>query len=217
MLSRAGSYVAGIGTYVRIAWWGLVSPATEPGGLVVVQAVVQDGDQVLLAVRNDIRGWELPGGQVDEAESLEQALVREIGEETGLLVAVDRHVGAYRRTGFRPHVAHVFVCHRVGGELRTSRESRALSWFHPLLLPDTLFPWYQQPLRDAFVPDAEPVERQERQGLAAIWAAMKIDIRMRWQGDRPKKSAPTANGEGALCEVRSPSRQRTRGSDSRSD
>ena len=174
---------------------------------------MRDGDQVLLAVRNDIRGWELPGGQVEGLESLEEALEREVREETGLVIAVDRHVGTYRRTGFRPHVAQVFACRPVAGELRTSGESRALAWFHPLLLPDTLFPWYLEPLRDAFVPDADPVEREERQGAAAIWAAAKIDLRMRWRGDRPTKSAPAVNSEGASCEVRNPSRQRTRGSD----
>ena len=178
---------------------------------------MQDADRVLLAVRNDIRGWELPGGQVEGHESLEEALEREVREETGLQIAVDRHVGAYRRTGFRPHVAQVFACRRIAGELRTSHESRALAWFHPLLLPDTVFAWYLEPIRDAYVPDAEPVEREDRQGLSAIWAAARIDLKMRWQGDPPTKSALTENGKGASCEVRNPSRQRTRGSDSEID
>ena len=117
-----------------------------------------------------------------------------------------KHVGAYRRTGFRPHVAHVFDCHPVAGELRISRESRALDWFHPLLLPDTILPWYVEPLRDACIPDAAPVEREDRLGLAAIWAAAKIDLRMRWRGDPlPRtKSAPAENGEGAACKIRNP-------------
>ncbi len=46
-----------------------------------------------------------------------------------------------------------------------------------------MFPWYEQPLRDAFVPDADPVEREERHGLATIWSAMKIDLKMRWHSD----------------------------------
>ncbi len=178
-----------MGTYVQIAWWGLVSPRTERRELVVVRAVVRDGDRVLLAVRNDIRGWELPGGTVEGVEALEDALEREVREETGLQVAVDRHVGAYRRTGFRPHVAQVFLCHAVGGKLQTSNESRALAWFHPLLLPDTMFRWYEEPLRDAFIPDSGPVEREERQDLATIWGAIKIDLKMRWRGDE-KRAAP---------------------------
>ena len=49
--------------YLRIAWWGLVSPrAGARAPLLVVQGVVRDGDRVLLTVRSDLHGWEIPGG-----------------------------------------------------------------------------------------------------------------------------------------------------------
>ena len=170
-------------TWARIAWWGLVSPRSERNPLVVVQAVVRDGDRLLLAIRNDLRGWELPGGTVENEEPAEQALKREVREETGLDVTIERHVGNYRRTGFRPHLAKVYECRKVGGREQINHETRALRWFHPLLLPDTLFPWYEEPVRDAFVPEASPVEREERHGLPEIKAGMKIDLAMRWRGD----------------------------------
>jgi 8-oxo-dGTP diphosphatase len=153
---------------------------------VVVQAVVHDGDRVLLAVRSDLRGWELPGGNVHPGEALEDGLRREVREETGLDVVVERHVGDYHRTGFRPHLAKVYLCRPESGELRTSHETLEVSWFDRAALPDTLFPWYRQPLADAAVETRTPFECHEHQGLASILAGMKIDLRMR----RHKRDTP---------------------------
>ena len=182
-MRRALDLGSGLLVYARIAWWGLASPSFERQPLVVAQAVVRDGDRVLLAVRSDLRGWELPGGTVEPGEAVEETLRREVREETGLEIEILRRVGDYHRTGFRPHVAKVFACRRVGGVLRTSGESRAVAWFDVDDLPETLFPWYRQPLRDSFS-EREPVERCERQGLASILAGMRIDIRMRSGRDR---------------------------------
>jgi ADP-ribose pyrophosphatase YjhB (NUDIX family) len=192
---------AGI-VYARLAWWGLVAPHTERRLLLVVQAVVRDGPRVLLAVRSDLRGWELPGGTVEGLEAPEAALRREVREETGLEVAVVRHVGDYQRTGFRPHLARVYACRVVGGRLRTSRETRAVRWFDARELPETLFPWYRQPLCDADR-EATPVARRERQGLASILAGLRIDLAMRLRGDLAglaDESAPAANDGGASSE-----------------
>ena len=62
-----------------------------------VGAVVQDGAGRLLLIRRGqepSRGlWSLPGGRVEPGESLEQAVVREVREETGLVVRAGRPVG----------------------------------------------------------------------------------------------------------------------------
>ena len=166
--------------YARLAYWGLV--ASRLGGRdtpVVYQAVVRCERGVLLAVRNDLRGWELPGGHAGPGESDEDALRREIREETGLEVVVGRRVGDYRRTGFAPHTARVFTCRAVGGSLRPSPETPVVRWFDPGALPSTLFPWYRGPLADALAEQPEPVIRDEHQGLRAILAGMLIDLRMR--------------------------------------
>ena len=171
-------------TYARLFLWGWVSPGwTESRPLVVVQAVIRGEEGVLLAVRSDLRGWELPGGEREEDETDQQALLREVREETGLEVEVHHPIGEYVRTGFRPHTARVYACRPVGGELRTSRENRRLAWFSEAGLPGTLFPWYRQPLKDARSPGTTPVKREERQGLSAILAGMTIDLAMRWADD----------------------------------
>jgi 8-oxo-dGTP diphosphatase len=172
-------------SYLRLAWWGLVSPlVSEREPLRVVQAVIRSERGVLLSVRSDLHGWELPGGNGNPGEPAEAALIREVREETGLEVAIERRVGDYVRTGFRPHTASVFECRVSGGTLRPSRETPLIRWFDPAELPDTLFPWYRAPLADALAGDRNPRVRCEYQGLAAIWAGLSIDMRMRWSDDR---------------------------------
>jgi 8-oxo-dGTP diphosphatase len=172
-------------TYGKLAWWGLVAPrALEREPLVVVQGVVRDDSRVLLAVRGDLRGWELPGGALEPGEGAEEALLREVREETGLRVELVRHVGDYVRTGFRPHTARVYLCRPVGGRLRASEESRALAWHELDALPDTLFPWFREPLADALREAPAPVSREEYQGRSAVLEGMRIDLRLRLRGDR---------------------------------
>lgn len=168
-----------LGVYAKTAWWGLVRPRAGGRALVVPQAVIRSDRGVLLSVRSDLWGWELPGGAAEPGESSEQAVVREVREETGLEVAVERRVGDYHRTGFRPHKAVIFACCVTGGSLRTSSETRAVAWFSPGDLPDTLFPWYRRPIEDAYR-EAAPVERHEVWGLAEITQAIRIDLRLRF-------------------------------------
>jgi 8-oxo-dGTP pyrophosphatase MutT (NUDIX family) len=170
---------------LAVAWWGLVTPRTwEKEPLLVVQGVVLDDDRVLLTTRSDLHGWELPGGSLDSGEPDEAAIRREILEETGLEVRIERRVGDYVRTGFRPHTARIFLCRVTGGAVRSSAETPSVRWFPIGQIPDTLFPWYRAPLADALADHAEPVERHEHQGFATMWAGMKIDFRMRMSDDR---------------------------------
>ena len=150
-------------------------------GRVVVQAVVRGERGVLLSLRSDLMGWELPGGNRLAGESEERALVREVSEETGLVVGVTRLVGEYRRTGFFPHRARVYEARVLGGEITPSAETPVVRWFAPDALPRELFPWFRTPLTDALRGGA-PVVREERLGLAAIGAGFAIDLGVRLRG-----------------------------------
>lgn len=125
-------------------------------------AVIEDG-QVLFIRRADIGGWAFPGGFVDPAESVAEAAIREVREETGLEVELVRLLGVYSRPRWRvADVHHVaFVARPIGGELTTSTETVDVRYFRPPEVPATLFPWYAPRIADASARDAAPVVRAQ--------------------------------------------------------
>ncbi len=189
---RAGRLFFGLFDHARTAWWGLISPRIAQSlPLVIVQAAILRpaaatgaavGEQVLLSVRRELFGWELPGGTPLPGESLESALVREVSEETGLAVEIDAEVGRFRRQGFRPHTAIVYRCRVVGGRELPSDETPKLGWFPAADPPASLFPWFREPLACALRRGAAPVSVEEWQGVAAVLSGLRIDLALRWRG-----------------------------------
>jgi len=177
----ASALMGAFASYARLAWWGLAVGEKVP--LVVVQAVLLDpGKGVLLAVRRDLQGWELPGGTREPGESDETALVRELSEELGIEARVVRPIGVWTRTGFRPHTARVYLCEtwdEPGQHGPLGEETLSARWHDPSCPPETLFPWYREPLACALTAGQGLVERSEHNGLAAIAAGARIDLRMR--------------------------------------
>src|SRR5690625_4889710 len=87
----------------------------------VTGLLVEDGQVLLLDQDTDgPRRWSLPGGRLEEGETLGRALVREIREETGIDVEVGRllYVCDHIVPEKGVHVVHTtFEVHRVGGTL----------------------------------------------------------------------------------------------------
>jgi 8-oxo-dGTP diphosphatase len=171
--------------YLQTATWAISRRfASSEAPLRIVQGVVLSERGVLLAVRVDPRGWELPGGNLEPGEDDESALVREVREETGIEVLVGPLVGEYRRSGFLPHTARVYRCRPQGGVIAPSSETARVRWWDPEAIPDTLFPWCRQPLRDGLDHLERPVLRHQHQGISEVITSVKIDLRMRLSDDR---------------------------------
>ena len=113
-----------------------------PNSLVVAaSAVVTDGEGRILVQRRVASGlYTLPGGGMDFGESLPDAAVREVREETGLDVEVTglvgtytdaRHVIAYSDGEVRQQFNICFTARITGGDLRISDESTDLRFASP--------------------------------------------------------------------------------------
>lgn len=106
-----------------------------------VTAVVQDErGNLLLIHKSDNDLWALPGGGHDAGESIAQTVVREVDEETGIAVIVEdivglytdpEHVMKYDDGEVRQQFSICFHARPVGGELRTSSESKEVRWVSP--------------------------------------------------------------------------------------
>ncbi len=105
--------------------------------LVGVGAVIVHQDRILLIQRGTqpaLGQWSLPGGLIELGESLEAAVVREVEEETGLIVApaglielLDRIYREGERVRYHYVIAD-FLCRVVGGQLRAGSDAAQVRW-----------------------------------------------------------------------------------------
>lgn len=99
--------------------------------------IVNEKKQILLQKRADKQVWGFPGGAVELGESLEEALIREIKEETGLEVSIKKLLGIYSK--YEDHypngdiaqpITHFFLVDVRSGKLaKSNAESLALQYF----------------------------------------------------------------------------------------
>lgn len=94
-----------------------------PRHIVAVSSLVRnhEGHVLLVKTHSRLDTWELPGGQVEEGEGLDAAAVREVFEETGIVVRPLRVSGVYYNATMAV-LAVVFVADYIEGTIRLQPE-----------------------------------------------------------------------------------------------
>lgn len=103
-------------------------------------AILIEAGRILLIKRGKepFKGqWALPGGRLEENESAEECLVREMEEETGLRVELARLVGVYADPKRDPRgmISAAYLVRRVGGTLNAGSDASDFAWFELAKLP----------------------------------------------------------------------------------
>lgn len=116
----------------------------------VVGIIIEKETGFVLALkRQDAPIWVFPGGGIDEGETPEMALLREILEETGLEVTINRKCNEYYPINHLSANTHVYECSAVKGKLKCGPETKDLKFFAIDQFPKPFFPLHLDWFADA--------------------------------------------------------------------
>ena len=120
-------------------------------GLSVRVLLINENDKILILKRStnsktNPGKWELPGGKVDQKESFDQALIREVYEETKLKIALDHVVGVSEQNLHLIRAVHIIMSGKIlEGKLNLSNEHEGYVWvFFDNLSEYELADWLQE-------------------------------------------------------------------------
>lgn len=114
--------------------------------------VIIRSNQVLLVRRTDFDIWALPGGGVDNGESIEFAAIREIKEEAGLDISIEALVGIYSKPKWVNGGDNVIVFRGVSENNKPTPDNYEVSeckFFNIDSLPENIFPFHIEYIQDA--------------------------------------------------------------------
>lgn len=86
---------------------------------IVAGCVIKNGDKYLLVQEKQPKAyglWNIPAGQVNKGETIEDAARREAKEESGLVAEIIKKIGVFHNSA-KETVKHAYACQVTGGEL----------------------------------------------------------------------------------------------------
>ncbi len=124
-------------------------PETPKHSVSVAGIVIDDHNRVLVIRRRDNGHWEMPGGVLELDEQIEHGVQREVAEETGTTITVERLTGIYKNLA-RGIVALVFRCTPGTDTAHATAEAAEVRWMTRDEVTDAMTPAYAIRVLDAF-------------------------------------------------------------------
>ena len=131
---------------------------SPPKHIVSAAAIVLNEKDEILLIKGPRRGWEMPGGQVEEGESLSQAAIRETKEESGIDIEIIKFCGIFQNVG-NSVCNTLFLAKPIGGDLTITPESLD-SGFFPIEEALGMVEWkdFRQRIEYCLKPELQPFE-----------------------------------------------------------
>ena len=111
---------------------------------ITVDGIIKKGNEILLIRRRNIpfkNSWALPGGYLEYNEKTEDAVIREIFEETGLFTEIINLIGVYSDPKRDPRghtVSIIYELRIIKGKLESGDDATDVNFFNLNNLPDNL-------------------------------------------------------------------------------
>lgn len=118
--------------------------------------IFDDQKRVLLCHRRDYDLWNLPGGGLESGEAPWDGMKREVKEETGLDVEIDRLIGVYSKTEIN-EISFAFECKVISGQITLNDEADKIEYFAVEDLPLNMSQKQVERIKDALKNSKEVV------------------------------------------------------------
>lgn len=113
---------------------------STPKHIVSAATIILNEHNEILLIKGPRRGWEMPGGQVEEGESIKHAAIREAKEECGIDIEIIKFCGIFQN--IESGICNtLFLGRPIGGELTRTPEALDVGFF-PIEIALDMVTWH---------------------------------------------------------------------------